>query len=459
MTSSRRAVTIAAGVGLAVTLVAVALPAVRFAYELPTLHVALDTAEGLIALLLAYLAYGRYRVDRMAGDYTLSAALLLFAMANLLLAAVPRATLAGRDVDVSTWAPVAVRLTAAAAFAASSLSPKRRVMVRGGGVALTAFVTTVVLLLTLGVVLLADALPQGIDPGAVRDELSTPHLTDAPALSVVQLASALLFAVAAIGFSRRDDPLAPWLAGGAALSVFARVNYALFPSLYSGWIYTGDFLRLGFYVLLLAGAARQISSYWDAVAAQGANDERRRIARDLHDGLAQELAFVSTQTRRLHRGADVDALVLARAAQRALDESRRAIAALSRPIDEPLDRTIAQAAREVASRRAVGVDLDLEPVPDVDADVREQLVRVVREAITNAIDHGEAQNVTVTVRGRPGLTLVVEDDGRGFDTETVAGSSAGFGLTSMRERAERVGGSFTLISAPGEGTRVEVRLP
>jgi Histidine kinase len=89
----------------------------------------------------------------------------------------------------------------------------------------------------------------------------------------------------------------------------------------------------------LAGAARQIASWQAELAESAASSERRRIARDLHDGLAQELAFISTQSRWLAQGVGGEDRLeqLALAAARALDESRSAIAALTRPLDEPLE--------------------------------------------------------------------------------------------------------------------------
>ena len=171
-----------------------------------------------------------------------------------------------------------------------------------------------------------------------------------------------------------------WFAAGAILAAFASLNYLFFPSLYSDWVYTGDFLRLGFYLLVLVGTGREIQTYWRRLADVAVLEERRRIARDLHDGLAQELAFIAAETRG----------PASKAAERALDESRRAIAALTRPVDEPLHVALVQAAEEVAHRVGTQIRFEGETVSTVPGDTREALIRIVREAVTNAARHGGA---------------------------------------------------------------------
>jgi two-component system sensor histidine kinase UhpB len=182
-----------------------------------------------------------------------------------------------------------------------------------------------------------------------------------------------------------------------------------------------------------------------ALAAQEA--ERRRIARELHDGVAQELAYIVAESDG----------PLAAAAERALDESRRAIAALTRPVDEPLEVALVQAAEEVAGRVGVQLKVEVCEGATVSPDEREALIRIVREAITNAGRHGKAANVSVELSNGHGTLLRIADDGTGFDpARTRVG---GFGLVSMRERAEALGGRFTLFSEAGSGAKIEVRLP
>jgi signal transduction histidine kinase len=186
------------------------------------------------------------------------------------------------------------------------------------------------------------------------------------------------------------------------------------------------------------------------------------MARDLHDGLTQELAYISAQTKRLAAltseiaGDHVRVDHLVSAAERALDESRRAIAALTKPIDQPLHVALTQEAQEVAARIGVEVDLDLDRTIEVDGPTRETLLRIVREAVTNAARHGQADHISIRLSNGRGLHLEVKDDGKGFDP--VVGGP-GFGLHSMRERATALGGEFRLASSPGHGTEIQVVLP
>jgi PAS domain S-box-containing protein len=206
-----------------------------------------------------------------------------------------------------------------------------------------------------------------------------------------------------------------------------------------------------------AASAIALSELRRREAGLTAAAERNRIARDLHDGLAQELAYIYREARRVASGrADADtARHLEVAAGRALDESRDAIALLSAPTEQPLDAVIASAAEDVGRRESIVERLDLAEDLTVPHAVRNALARIVREAITNAARHSEAREVEVSLRADEGILLAVRDDGGGFDTSRPNG---GFGITSMRERAEAVGGAFSIRSVPGRGTEVEVRI-
>ena len=236
------------------------------------------------------------------------------------------------------------------------------------------------------------------------------------------------------------------------------MHYLLFPSLYSEYVYTGDVLRLGFFLFLLVGASREITSFWSAKAQSAVLEDRRRIARDLHDGLIQELSYIHAQASWLgtRPGDTVTVERIGGAAARAIDESRRALAALTRPDDAHLPVVLRQALEEMASRYDVKILTQLDDDAESDAPMAEALLRIAGEAVRNAVRHGKAERIEVTLTAGP-LTLTVADNGQGFPADRVDGGRAsGFGLTSMRERAEGIGAHLTIDSAPGEGTTVRV---
>jgi signal transduction histidine kinase/ligand-binding sensor domain-containing protein len=224
--------------------------------------------------------------------------------------------------------------------------------------------------------------------------------------------------------------------------------------------------------LALAGAlafavqrarVRQVRRRFDAVLA-----ERNRIARDLHDSLAQGFAGISYQVDHLDEavaGGRPDArqaIERLRAMVRASRlEARQAIwnlraeAADRRPLPERLRETAQQA--RLSSAASVDVEVDGDPRP-LEPAVEQELARVAQEAITNALVHGHAREVSIALAYEPGaVRLAVRDDGAGFDASAApAPETQHFGIAGMRERAARVGARLEIDSAPGAGTRVTV---
>lgn len=449
-----------------VTLLVSVLPFARFAYRSISIHIVIETLAAVVALFVALLVYGRFREGGRPVDLLLVPALGLFAVASLAFAAVPTSVSGEGPGKFAVWAPLFSRLAGAGIFAAAAFVPDRPIHRRkaalsaalGGSLALAAGIAA-------ATVLFAKWLPVAIDPALSPEASIRPLLIGDPAVLSAQGILVTLFALAAIGFARRaeqtgEDRFA-WFAVAATLATFARINYLLFPSLYSEWVYTGDFFRLSFYVVLLLGAAHEIDRYWRRSAEASVLEERRRIARDLHDGLAQELAFIVARTRALlaGRGNRQNLELVVAAAERALDESRNVVAALAEPFDEPLDLALTRAATEVAGRAGAHVRVRAGDSTIVQAETRETLVRIVREAVTNATRHGHARNVSVEVVTENGaIRLRVSDDGVGFQPED-AGAGSGFGLVSMAERAHAAGGRLDVRSQPGLGTEVEVALP
>lgn len=456
-----RSVTLlAALVAAALTDLVVMVPGLHYAYRSVPLHAMLETTATIIALLTTILLWGRLRQRQRLDDLLLFVALALLTTTNLLFAAIPAAIWTDPH-PFSIWTTVCGGAVSAALLAAAALAPPIRL--RNYEMAARIAITLMALgLVAIGTVIGAfvDRLPVGLDP-ALNPTVAG-LFTGNDLIVSAEIVIAVLFLVAAIGFTRRaersGDEFLLWLGASAMVGAFARVNYFIYPSLYSEWVYTGDALRLGWHVLLFVGAAREIQLYQRGYAQSRVLEERRRIARDLHDGLAQELAFMVTTTRKMvdARYGDRELIQLASAAERALDESRRGIASLTQRNSQPFDAALVQTVEEVGDRLGAQVLVTADAAPRLTQERQEQLLRIVREAVTNAVRHGSANVVRVEFSNGRGLHLRIEDDGVGFDPAGVHPN--GYGLIGMRERAAALGGQL-FIASTSEGTQIEVVLP
>lgn len=204
----------------------------------------------------------------------------------------------------------------------------------------------------------------------------------------------------------------------------------------------------------------------------GVDDERRRLAAEIHDTLAQGLTGIIAQlqvvTSVTDRDPETARLHLERAAalaRHSLGEARRSVHNLA-PValehDElagALGKTVADWAEQHRVRADFTVTGTVEPVHD---EIAATLLRIAGEALANAGRHSGASRVGVTLSFMDDeLTLDVRDDGRGFDPATAApaGRTGGFGLGGMRARAERIAGAVEVESEPGGGTAVSARVP
>ncbi len=201
--------------------------------------------------------------------------------------------------------------------------------------------------------------------------------------------------------------------------------------------------------------------------------ERGRLARELHDAMSQSLFSLQlaaeTATRQLadNPAAAADQLTLVRTLSAQVAAELRTTVEGLRPADLERDGLAAAlgAHLTVAGRAyELPIDLDVGDLPDLEPDVEHQVLRIAQEAVTNALRHAGAGRVQVSLRSddpaAPGhVTLRVVDDGRGFDPEARAVRSRRLGLTSMHERAASLGGALTIVSAPGQGTTVQLGFP
>ena len=323
-------------------------------------------------------------------------------------------------------------------------------------------------LLPLAIVVLAcsvlwsvrSSLPVAFDSASVASSAEHPLLTAHPALLVAQAFSAVCFLVASIAFAvqsaRRDDALLHWLGPAFALAGFARVNYLLFPSLYTDWLYTGDLLRTGCYLLLLIGAGRELKEYWTAQSRAAVLEDRRRLARELHDGVIQELGYIRAESYALPADLPPGDRIIA-ACDRGLDEARAAVQALGRPADEPLGFVLHRAARELAERYQVDLEVEVDDSISVQPEQQHDLMRITREAVSNAVRHGKAERVHVMLSRKGDCRrLVIQDNGQGFDVGRAVADNIGYGLVSMRDRARNLPGTFDVDGQNPSGTLVTV---
>jgi signal transduction histidine kinase len=441
---------------MALTTAAAADGSFALSYENPRLVGAVLTAEALVGLLAAFLVLGRVRRTHRAADLLLCCGLALLAAAQLGLSAIPE-LVSEEGSRFAAWTGLLARaggaaLLLAAAFVRAGVQARVRARLALTATFGIAWAAAIV------VALLAPQLPDasGFD-FAARGEAVVLH--GPPAAVALRLAGAALFLGAAIGFARRAererDVFLVGIAVACVYAFFARVNFVIHPAHELGRFATGDLFVALFHLVVLSAAVAEIFRVWHAEAAAAALDERRRIARDLHDGLAQELASVM---RNLHRaGDDSRHLALARAsAERALGAARHAIAALDDPGRRPLAAILREISVATAEREATRVDLDLDASADAPPAARQALALITSEAITNAARHGHAHVVQVRLLGGPRIRLAIEDDGRGFAPE--GGVNGGYGIRGMRERAALIGATLDVTSSPGEGTSVEVEL-
>jgi two-component system sensor histidine kinase UhpB len=192
-------------------------------------------------------------------------------------------------------------------------------------------------------------------------------------------------------------------------------------------------------------------------------DERRRIALELHDDISQRMALLSIRLddvdRELPAGVTKAHDDLA-GLKRQTEEVARAVHDLSHQLHSSILQNLGLSdglrglCRTVAQQHRVVVDLDVDGVAGLPDDVSLCLYRVAQEALNNAVRHGRAKQVWVQLRQDGGLTrLEIEDAGTGFNP--AAARSNGLGLVSMQERLRMVGGTLTLTSSAGHGTVIE----
>jgi signal transduction histidine kinase len=191
-------------------------------------------------------------------------------------------------------------------------------------------------------------------------------------------------------------------------------------------------------------------------------EERNRLARDIHDNLAQGFAAILMQLQGARRELATVPLTVSRKVETAIElarthlaEARRSVGTLRPNVGNGEDigsalKRLADLGRRTSS---MPIDVFVDDLPRFGDGVEREIISIAQEALTNAVRHSLARKITIraSTAQSVGLRLSVADDGRGIASEQ---PNSGFGMTSMQERAERIGASLTIVTAPRKGTEV-----
>ncbi len=215
-----------------------------------------------------------------------------------------------------------------------------------------------------------------------------------------------------------------------------------------------------FVTLLVSQLPADRSSAWMTGAV-----ERARFAREIHDGLAQDLWLAKLTASKLERHPTLDkdaralCVELLRSIDAGLSEARTAVLAM-RSTDEPtitLSELISRQVNEFSDRFGIRIESHVGEGQAIPARVSVEMLRILQEALNNVRKHAAARHVVVRVeRRRASIDLSVRDDGVGFDPTVKTG---GYGQQSMHERAQSIGARLTIASVPGQGTTMILRVP
>jgi signal transduction histidine kinase len=477
------------------TVVAFYSPALGVSVLSLPLDLVINTGATLAAAAVSTLAWSRYRETGERRYVAQSAAFLSLASVNALVLFVVVIGADGRlGFQLDDPGPLPIVAFVGARFVAAVL------LVIGGVLALRGDAAPI---RAPGAVLIASAvLAIGLIAGTASaigsvDALLTPeaidHLRNEPEapLSVRTVSGGLLATQLVIGAiflaaawfahesaRRQARPADGYLAAGLVLAAFSQIHSAVNPGAYVSIVTTGDALRVAFYLVLLAGIVVQsrtdvrdlrvanveLARLRDAEVHRAMIDERGRLAREMHDGLAQDLWTARLKQGRLAslvKGEEQSALAeeVMEAIDTGIADARQAVMALrAGSTDAPLLEVMRRYAEDFGDRFALDIRFESTgAAPALPARGEAEVLRIVQEALNNVRKHADATVVRIVATATDAaLEIVVTDNGRGFDPNS---ATSGFGLAGMRERAALIGARLDVRSAPRAGTRVIIEIP
>ncbi|MBI2860553.1 MAG: sensor histidine kinase [Chloroflexi bacterium] len=271
------------------------------------------------------------------------------------------------------------------------------------------------------------------------------------------------------------------LLGGAGLQsalavpvqIAGKLTGALVIAYRSAQNIEGDSVRLMTALANQVAVAVNNARIYERLKALSTLEERQRLSRELHDGMAQHLGTVSARATAAEEllaqekpdKAGQQLVRLREASEKAYLDLRQFMLGLrsdiseSRSLVDALDKYV----KQISQQEKMSIRLEIPDSANIgrlEPAVEVQAIRIIQEALNNALKHSRPKHITVKFNADNGwLTVTVQDDGRGFEMSEVSAAPGHFGLQSMRERAESVGGKLTIDTAIGQGTSVRVMLP
>jgi signal transduction histidine kinase len=458
------------------------------------LDLMINTGAMLVAGAVSGLAWVRYRETAEPGSFFQASAFLTLAAVNAVVLALI-ATGVHTDYGFSLGAPgalpvvtfVVARLVAALLLLVGGMLAYRQLTIAHRWPGWFVLVPPVVVMSLMAAGGLAGIEGAPVLTSTALDQLRSnpgsplPLTSVAPGVLLVQLFIGVLFlggAWLAYRAALAQDRIADaYLASGLVLAGFSQVHLAVNPGSFASLVTTGDLLRVAFYAVLLAGifvqsradvaairrANVQLAILRDADVNRAMLEERARLAREVHDGLAQDLWYARLKQGRLIQLVAGDERTLAEDVANAIDsgiaDARQAVMAMrASSTDAPLFDVLADYLSDFGDRFALKVELETAGErPELSARVQAEVLRVVQEALNNTRKHADATAVRVRTATEGGRFRVdVVDNGRGF---RAGENGSGFGLKSMQQRAELVGGELHVTSALQDGTKVSLMVP
>jgi signal transduction histidine kinase len=481
--------------------VVVLWPGQRIVTDNGTLDVALNTLAAIAAAGAAALAWIRYRIDREVAALYETSAFLVLCMSRAMvvgIAALGNSDELGMSLDRAQQWPIyawsLARLVTAVLLVLAAEASLRGWRQRGVSVAVVAFAPTA-LLVAVFVALRAiePVLPVLFGPSGVAalrgDPTASPGMD--PLGVAFQAVTGLTYLRGAQLYRRvypqRGQAYAAWVTIALVLAAVSQVHWAIFPGIYRPVVVVDDALRALFSLTLLLGieaqfrgdlgelrtANGQLRALRSADAERAALAAQARVARDVHDGLSQELWLAKLKQARLARFDDLppaaqqDLAELGDAVDRALGHARTVVETMSSGSPaRSLQDSVKELVGEFERRTGIGVDIRLDELTDASLtpsrsrEVATELLPIVGEALNNVRKHADATMVRVTGATTPpdgAIEIRVADNGRGFEPAEVGRSA--YGLRGMHERAALIGGSVSVESRSADGTTVIIHVP